>query len=134
MKINTVIHVAIVMLVSAVVVPSVDAGPPSPVSCGDLTKEIDKSAYDALYLLCHETDYTWFKNQTDKESLKGKVIMAGIKLSQGKLRDADGKLSDYESTLRSLMDAAKKKVDLDRAQNTLLPAVDASQMVIANLS
>jgi len=35
--------------------------------------------------------------------------------------------------LRALMDAPKKKIDVDRAQNVLLPDLDAAQIAVANL-
>ena len=60
--------------------------------------------------------------------------MAGTKVEQGKTSDASQKLSDAETTLRALMDAPKKKVDVGQAQNVLLPDLDAAQMAVTNLN
>jgi len=110
------------------------AAPSAPVECETLLNmKIESNAQSTLYTLCMHTQETWFKNGTDRENLKGKVVVAGTKVEQGKYSDASMKLSDYETTLRALMDAPKKKIDVDRAQNVLLPDLDAAQIAVANL-
>jgi len=125
---------ATMIFAAAVFFGGISMARPVAVECEQLmTMKIDRATQDALYLLCDDTQKTWFKNDTDRESLKSKVVMAGTKVYQGKFGDAAQKLADYETTLRGLMDASKKKVDGERAQNVLVPDADSSQMALSYL-
>lgn len=111
------------------------AGPPvvETVDCDSVyTNSTDQTIAGQLYNLCKATDATWFKSAVDKEGLKGKVVWAASKVWEGKVSDAEQKLSDYEYKLELLISAAKPKVDVKAAEEELKPRLLAVQKALCN--
>ncbi len=137
MKHTQVVSGACVALFSAVVASVAVAAQPVGSDCsrlGEYKQTMKAEAFGALSRLCHDTDRTWFQNPTDRDQLKGTVIMAGANVAQGKYGDAGQQLSEYATTLRALMGGAKKKVDADRAQGLLLLDDLVAQAAVTNVN
>lgn len=133
---NVVGVIGLAVLLCGLEVGQALAAPPvvEEVNCDSVyTSSKDQNLAPQLWDLCKATEETWFKSPTDKEALKSKIVMAAGKAWEGKVSDAEQKLSDYEYKLELLIGSAKRKVDVERAENVLKPMLLAAQQSLASL-
>ncbi|HEX6133725.1 MAG TPA: hypothetical protein VFZ24_07175 [Longimicrobiales bacterium] len=92
-----------------------------------LTSVVAECAADIAAVERAVGEVTFLSRQADKDraGLLGKLANAQVKLDEGKLADAIGKLTDFRDTVIALRDAAKPKLSADDAQK-LLDAVDVA--------
>ncbi len=102
--------------------------------CADLVTGIDCET--ELGALCAATDAADSLKARDENTLVSKVLGAGTKIDQGKVEDADWKLTNYESKLDQLIGTrvipAKAKISEDDADD-LSTALTAAQMCVDGL-
>jgi hypothetical protein len=101
-----------------------------PPECADL---VSSACTTQLEALCAATDAAGSLKDRDRNTLVSKVLGAGIKLTQGKVDQADEKLGDYESKLDQLIatqaSPGKEKINDDDADALTLALITAQGCV-----